>query len=128
MNKDYPRSARIGTQIQAIVSEVLIKKTKDPRLSSVSITDVKMNADLSCAYVYFAVTGTGDKRIKEALNGFKSAKGFFKKKIGTELKLRYTPDLKFYYDSVLDTGQKMDELLKSLNKEENRSENGEDNS
>jgi len=127
MNKDYPRSARIGTQIQAIVSEVLIKKTKDPRLSGVSITDVKMSADLACAYVYFAVTGTGEKRIKEAQNGFKSAKGFFKKKIGTELKLRYTPDLRFYYDSVLDSGQRMEELLKSLKETENRSENGEGN-
>ncbi|MGE4519783.1 MAG: 30S ribosome-binding factor RbfA [Desulfobacteraceae bacterium] len=128
MNKDYPRSARIGTQIQAIVSEVLIKKTKDPRLSGVSITDVKMNGDLSCAYIYFAVTGTGEKRIKEAMSGFKSAKGFFKKKIGTELKLRYTPELKFYYDSVLDSGQRMEDLLKSLKETENRSENGEGNS
>ncbi|MDY0360467.1 MAG: 30S ribosome-binding factor RbfA [Desulforegulaceae bacterium] len=127
MNKDYPRSARIGTQIQAIVSEVLIKKTKDPRLFGVSITDVKMNGDLSCAYVYFAVTGANEKKIKEVQSGFKSAKGFFKKVIGTEIKLRYTPDLKFYYDSVLDQGQKMDELLRSLNKAENRPENGEEN-
>jgi ribosome-binding factor A len=127
MNKDYPRSARIGTQIQAIVSEVLIKKTKDPRLSGVSITDVKMNGDLSCAYVYFTVTGADDKKIKEAQKGFKSAKGFFKKKIGSELKLRYTPDLKFYYDSVLDSGQRMEELLKSLKETENWSENGDDN-
>jgi len=127
MAKDYPRSARIGTQIQVIVSEVLIKKTKDPRLSGVSITDVKMTSDLSCAYVYFAVTGTGEKRIKEALKGFKSAKGFFKKTIGTELKLRYLPDLRFYYDSVLDSGQRMEELFKSLKPSENRPENDEVN-
>ncbi|MDY0131059.1 MAG: 30S ribosome-binding factor RbfA [Desulforegulaceae bacterium] len=125
MAKDYPRSARIATQIQVIVSEVLIKKIKDPRLSGASITAVKMNKDLSSAYVYFAVTGADKNKAKEAEKGFHSAKGFFKKKIGTELKLRYIPELKFFYDTVLDNGQKMEELFKSLKKTENRSENGE---
>ena len=128
MNRDYPRSARIAKQIQEVISEVIVKKTKDPRLRNVGITDVKMSSDLSCAFVYFSVTGAGKKEIKEAESGFKSAKGFLKKTIGVQLKLRYTPELKFHYDTVLDNGQRIDDLLKTLKRKENWSEDDEQNS
>lgn len=129
MGRDYPRSARISAQIQEVISGVIVKKTKDPRLQNVGITGVKMSKDLSCAYIYFSVTGTGKKRIDEAQAGFNSAKGFLKKVVGSELKLRYTPELKFQYDAVLDSGQRMDDLLKKLKEEENWSEeDGEQNS
>lgn len=117
--KDYPRSARIGNQIQQVVSDVLRKKTKDPRLHDVGITAVKMSSDLSKAYIYFALSIPGKKAKKDAEAGFKSAKGFLKKTIGKELNLRYIPELNFLYDSALDNGQKIDDLLKSLKEKEN---------
>lgn len=119
MNKDYPRSARIGTQIQQVISEILVKKTKDPRLSGVTITDVRMSSDLSCANIYFSVTRGDSKKQEDAQKGFKSARGFFKKVIGSQLKLRYTPELKFFYDTTLENGQKIDELLNALKEQEN---------
>ncbi|MGM0417216.1 MAG: 30S ribosome-binding factor RbfA [Thermodesulfobacteriota bacterium] len=128
MNKDYPRSARIGVQIQEVISEILVKKTKDPRLSGVSITDVKMSGDLTCAYIYFTVSRVEKKSAKDAEKGFQSAKGFFKKMIGSQLKIKYTPELRFYYDTVLDYGEKIDNLVESLNTDENSSEDGEKNS
>eukprot|EP00767_Chilomastix_cuspidata_P000024 gnl/Chilomastix_cuspidata/10049.p2 GENE.gnl/Chilomastix_cuspidata/10049~~gnl/Chilomastix_cuspidata/10049.p2 ORF type:complete len:129 (+),score=11.09 gnl/Chilomastix_cuspidata/10049:1429-1815(+) len=128
MSKDYPRSARIGSQIQEVVSEILVKKTKDPRLSGVAITAVKMSGDLSSAYVYFSVYSDDKKAIKDAENGFKSAKGFFKKVVGNQLKLRYTPELKFMFDSTMENARRMEDLLKTIKKEEDWSDDGEQDS
>lgn len=119
MGKDYPRSARISAQIQQVISEILVKKTKDPRLSGVSITDVRMSSDLSVASIYFSMHDANDKKKQDADKGFKSAKGFFKKVIGSQLKLRYTPELKFYYDTTLEHGEKIDKLLNELKEKEN---------
>ncbi len=125
MNKDYPRSARIGSQIQEVVSEILVKKIKDPRLSGAAVTDVRMSGDLSCAYIYFSVYGSGKEVVENAEKGFKSAKGFFKKAVGNQLHLRYTPDLKFIFDFTIENARRMDELLKTLKEKENWSEDGE---
>lgn len=128
MNKDYPRSARIGSQIQEVVSEILVKKVKDPRLSGVAVTDVRMSGDLSCAYIYFCVYENSKKVVENAEKGFNSAKGFFKKVVGNQLKLRYTPELKFIFDSTLENARRMDDLLKTLKEKENWSNDGEQDS
>ena len=52
MIKPFERSARVGGQIQRALSELLIKKIKDPRLEAVVITGVKMTRDLRLAKIY----------------------------------------------------------------------------
>jgi len=122
MVRDYPRSARIASQIQEVVSEALIKKIKDPRLADASITEVRMSSDLSYAYIYFSISFPSPKKVKDAEKAFYKAKGFFKKNLGQSLNLRYIPELKFEYDTVLENGQKIDQLLKSLKEKEHWSD------
>jgi len=56
--KPFARSDRVGGQIQKVLSEILLKKVKDPRLENASITDVKMSRDLRIARIYFCLLYT----------------------------------------------------------------------
>jgi ribosome-binding factor A len=111
--KPFARSDRVGGQIQKILSEILLKKVKDPRLEHASITDVKLSRDLRIARVYFVISGN-KKNIEEALEGFKSALGYVKRSLARHLGLRYMPDLKFFYDESFDYGSHIDNVLKAL--------------
>jgi ribosome-binding factor A len=111
--KPFARSDRVGGQIQKILSEILLKKVKDPRLKNASITDVKLSRDLRIARVYFVISGN-KKNIEEALEGFKSALGYVKRTVARQLGLRYMPDLKFFYDESFDYGSHIDSVLKAL--------------
>ena len=111
--KPFARSDRVGGQIQKILSEILLKKVKDPRLKNASITDVKLSRDLRIARVYFVISGN-KKNIEEALEGFKSALGYVKRTVARQLGLRYMPDLKFFYDESFDYGSHIDNVLKAL--------------
>ncbi len=111
--KPFARSERVSGQIQKTLSDLLKKKIKDPRLSSVTITGVRMTPDLKLAYIYFS-TLDGEKRKSEILKGFSSSLGFLKRNLARELDLRYVPALKFFYDESFDYGAHIDSVLKSI--------------
>jgi len=111
--KPFPRSDRVSGHIQRVLSEVLQKDVKDPRLEMIIITGVKMSRDLRVARIYYA-TSEGGKNTTEVTEGFKSALGYVKRQLSRELGLRYMPDLKFLYDESFDYGSHIDEILKTI--------------
>ncbi len=111
--KPFARSDRVSGQIQKVLSEILLKKVKDPRLENASITDVKMSRDLRIARIYFVASGN-KKSMEEAAEGFKSALGYVKRTLARKLGLRYMPDLKFFYDESFDYGSYIDKVLKAV--------------
>lgn len=111
--KSFTRSDRVGGEIQKILSEILRKDIKDPRLEMATITGVEVTKDLRIARIFFTVSGEAD-RVERAQQGFQSAVGFIKRTLASELGLRYMPDLKFFYDDSFDYGARIDALLKSI--------------
>jgi len=121
MGKNY-RPGRIGEEIRRIVSEMILRELKDPRLQScmVSVTAVDVTKDHSYATVFISAVSaetvdSEDAELKkEVLAAFNSAKGFIRNEIGRELELRHVPELIFKFDTSLEYGRHMDKLIDSL--------------
>ena len=118
----FSRADRVGGLIQKVLSDILKKNIKDPRLKMATITDVKVSRDLKQARIYFTISG-GSQKKGAAIKGFTSAHGFIKKTLAHELDLKYMPNIKFFYDESLEYGTHIDELIESI-----KSENGSDHS
>jgi ribosome-binding factor A len=114
--KPFSRSDRVSGQIQKMLSDILLKKIKDPRLEAATITGVKMSRDLKFARVYFVTSG-GKESMEAAIEGFKSALGYVKRKLAAQLGLRYMPELRFFYDDSFDYGSRIDKIIKSVKSE-----------
>jgi ribosome-binding factor A len=114
--KPFSRSDRVSGQIKKVLSDILLKKIKDPRLESATITGVKMSRDLKFARVYFVTSG-GKESMEGAIEGFKSALGYVKRKLAAQLGLRYMPELRFFYDDSLDYGSHIDKIIKAVKSE-----------
>jgi ribosome-binding factor A len=110
------RSHRVGDQILREISDLLLKKVRDPRLKGVTLTDVSVSRDLRRAYVYYSIFGEGEQK-KQVQEGFESAKGYIRREIGERLQLRYVPDVQFRHDNSLEYGQKMERILEELSSE-----------
>jgi ribosome-binding factor A len=115
--KSFPRADRVAAQIHKVLSEVLAKKIKDPRLDPTVITGVKMSRDIKTAIVYYTVSG--DKKVKaSAAKGFQEARGYIKRTLAGRLGLRYMPEIKFYYDESIEYGAHIDNLIRSIHSED----------
>lgn len=108
---DYQRSDRVGDLLVELISELLSREIRDPRVRRVTITGAKVSKDLKLARIYFNVLGGGEDP-HSVLAGLRSAAGFIRSRVGKELKLKFVPAIEFYYDESEDQAQRIAELLK----------------
>jgi ribosome-binding factor A len=108
---DYQRSDRVGDLLLEVISELLRRDIRDPRVRGVVLTAVRVSKDLRHARVYFNVLGAAGRH-DEAAAGLKSASGFIRTKAAKQLNLRFAPTIDFTYDESADEAQRIDALLK----------------
>ena len=103
----------INEEIQKELSN-LLRKVKDPRVQDVmiSITRVETTPDLRYTKVY--VSFLQEDKAADAMKGLKSAAGFLRRQLGTNLKLRYAPEIVWALDDSITYGAKMLALINSL--------------
>jgi ribosome-binding factor A len=114
---EFQRSHRVGEQIHKEISALLVKGLKDPRIGFVTITAVEVTSDLHLARVYFTTMGDDDAR-KSTEKGLQSAAPYLRRELGKRLRLRYTPELLFQFDSSLEYGNRIESLLREIHQEE----------
>lgn len=107
------RIASINEEIQKELS-ALLRTVKDPRVQDVmiSITRVETTPDLRYTKVY--VSFLQEEKAREAMAGLKSAAGFLRRQLGSNLRLRYSPEIVWEQDDSIAYGAKMIQLINSL--------------
>ncbi len=120
MGKGY-RQGRLGEEIRKIISSMLLRELKDPRLSAmISITAVEVTSDGSYATVYLSVLGqdpsseTAKEQQQDTLDALNKAKGFIRREIGHQIKLRHVPDLVFKIDRSMEYGRHISKIIDEL--------------
>ena len=117
------RINRINEEIQKELSS-LLRTVKDPRVQNtmISITRVETTPDLRYTKVY--VSFLQEDRVKEAMAGLKSAGGYLRRQLGSNLQLRYAPEIVWALDDSITYGARMLKLINSL--EVNRDEDADE--
>jgi ribosome-binding factor A len=112
----YKRADRVADQIRMEVADILMRKIKDPRVRSVTVTDVELTADLRIAHV-FVTTMEKDEAERDVFVGLSKASGFVRAELGRRLTLRYLPEINFRKDVSGPRGDRVLELLDNLHVE-----------
>lgn len=125
------RKEKLEEQIRRIVSELLIREIKDPRIGFATITGVELAKDYSTARIGVSVLGDPHD-LRKTLEGIQSATPFIQHRVGKSLSIRITPKLSFYLDSSIAEGTRMVNILNTLEeserKKEDEGDDGEDRS
>lgn len=127
MGKGY-RQGRLGEEIKKVISMMLLREIKDPRLSSgmISIPEVRVTSDGSyatCFVTVLSISKDEEEKAREeeqVLEGLRSAKGMMRAEIGKQIKLRHIPDLIFKIDHSMDYGRHISEVIESLGKDDEK--------
>ncbi|MBZ2173832.1 30S ribosome-binding factor RbfA [Schnuerera sp. xch1] len=114
------RVNRISEEVKRVVSELLQKGIKDPRINSMtSVTRVEVTNDLSYANIYVSVLGN-EKAKEDTLEGLKSAKGFIRREIGNRIDLRHAPEPIFKLDESIEHSLYISKLIEKVKKEDHQ--------
>ena len=107
------KQGRMNDRIHHILSALLLREVSDPRLREVSITEVKLDPELTYAAVF--VIALGDPaREAEVMAGFRRANGYLRRELGKRIRLRHTPELHFQWDSTFEHADRINKIISNL--------------
>lgn len=114
----HSRPERVGQEIQAAVGEMLARgMLRDPRIGFITITGVKVSADLRVARIFYSMIGT-EAQVAETQKGLDAAKGFVRREVTSRVQLRVSPEVFFSFDASVGEGDKIERLLKEVKDKE----------
>lgn len=127
MAKEFSRTRRVADQIQRHMADLIQKELGDPRVGMVTVTAVEVSHEFEHARVYFTVLGKqldDQSQVEETTEILNHAAGFLRRELARRLKLRTTPELVFVYDTSLEEGNRLTNLIESVTgSEKDRSRN-----
>lgn len=104
------KQERAAHLIHNILSELIMTEVTDPALLGVTVTEVTVDREIEYADVYVHSLDDRD----EVMAGLQRASGFLRRELAIRTRFRKTPVLHFHWDVALEHGERIDELLASL--------------
>ena len=107
------KTGRTASDIRRELS-ALIGGLKDPRISKlISIIKVDVSGDMSYATVYVSAIEGYEKTV-ESVKGLKSGAGYLRRELGSRVKMRKTPELRFIADNSIEHSAHIAEIIESF--------------
>ena len=104
------RNQRIESEIQRVLSALIAREVKDPRVGNVTITAVTMLKDKSAAKIFFTPFASTNPP-EQVRVGLTHAGGFLRGELGRRLGLRHAPRLEFVYDDTVEGAARLTGLI-----------------
>ena len=119
MSAKSQRVARIEGEMQRVLSTLVSREVRDPRVGNVTFTAVNVAPDMSTARIWFVPFG-GKHTPEEVGEGLNRASGFLRGELGRALQLRHAPKLEFVYDTQIENADKLTRLIDGAVKSDQR--------
>jgi ribosome-binding factor A len=110
------RPERVADIIREEVSQIVGYELEDPRLTLVTVTDVRLSENRRDAHVFVTVAGSEEEH-RLALNALRHAAPYVRKQLSLSLNLPRTPEIHFIRDTVEEKGERVDKLLQEIKQE-----------
>jgi ribosome-binding factor A len=107
------RPERVADLLREEISQIVGYELEDPRLTVITVTDVRLSDNLKAARVYVTVAGDEEEH-RLALIALRRAAPFVRKQLGLSLNLPRTPEIHFVRDTVEEEGARVDKLLAEI--------------
>jgi ribosome-binding factor A len=111
--KGFSRADRLSSQIKRELSEILLQISGIPTGIIITITDVELSKDLRFGKVFYSVLGGPDSKEKAQLFFTGHAKDM-RMELSAKIRVKFIPELKYYFDNSIERGQRINELLDQI--------------
>src|SRR6267378_3291748 len=110
------RPERVADILRDEISQIVGYELEDPRLTMVTVTDVRLSGNSRDAHVFVTVAGNEEEH-RIALTALRHAAPYVRKQLSLSLNLPRTPEIHFVPDRVEEKGERVDQLLEKIEQE-----------
>jgi len=110
MHKDSNRPLRVAELIKRELAVIIPHELSDPRAHQVTVTHVDVSPDLKSARVYFTLL-SGAAGAEPVVKMFAQSASHLRHALAGRVTLRVIPALRFYFDSSIERGDRLSQLI-----------------
>ena len=111
------RTARVAQLIKEEIGRALTACIDTSGFGMLTVTDVIVTPDLRLAKVYVSHFRSG-KRDEDVLAFLDTQLKDIRMGVGRAVRLKFTPELRFYIDQTLEKVERIEELIRQIHEEE----------
>lgn len=112
--RQFSRSDRVAELVRELVANEL-ERIGDDRLEMVTVTNVKIEGDLSRGRVYYsALTAESEGRLDEVAEAFDDYRWQIQQLVNRQIRARKVPQLDYLLDDVLVSALAIEDVLRTL--------------
>jgi ribosome-binding factor A len=106
------RTDKVASEIKKAISMPLYGFASENGGGMITVTNVRVSADLSVATIHVSVYGNANEKSK-VIRLLADDQGRFKRAITQSVRMRVVPELRFHLDDSLDQMDKISQILKA---------------
>ena len=118
------RGQRLDSEFRKNIYDVIKNQLNNPLITEMfSITEVDVSPDMKNAKVFVSVYSTDAVKKKNTFDAIVASAGEIRRCLSSIMHVRYVPVLRFYEDSALEYGNKIDMILSTITYGEDNDDN-----
>ena len=118
------RTERVASLLKEEIGALLSREYRDPSYGFLTVTEVRVSADLKTAKVAVSVLGTAEAQLR-AIEVLEEQRPQIQRQIASHLRMKFTPVLHFYLDETMERANRINVLLKRLHDDDTKGSTGE---
>lgn len=107
------RAKKMAEAIKEEVSEIITAKVKDPRVAFTTVTSVEASKDLRYCTIHVSILGSEQEQ-QETMKTLVNASGFIRSELGTRVRIRHVPELRFVQDKAMEHHAHINNLIRQI--------------
>ena len=115
--RPYKRTDRVASEILSLLGQIQTQYIDLSDLGFITFTHVSISKDLKNAKIFYSVVNKRKSMDKIHLELNSKGKAF-RKYLGQNLRIKFTPELKFFYDDTNSYIQKIEKIFHDIDSKE----------
>ncbi len=111
MPREFTRAQRVAEVIHHALAQLIREKVPTSPFGMLTVTQVKLSPSLDYAKVYITILNDDEDKIKAVLDLLEESNKHLRHLLAQTVKLRITPQLRFYYDVSQSHARKLTALI-----------------
>ncbi len=113
------RTERVASLIKHEIGSILTRDYSSPEYGFITVTEVRVSADLKIAKVYFSIFGDEQKQ-QSTMEMLEEQKHHIRGLVAGRVRLKFAPALQFYHDTTMDQVDKINRLINKIHENDDK--------
>lgn len=113
------RTEKVAEEIKHQIAGVLSRDLAELNLGLVTVTKVRVPADLKNAKIYLSFLGNKEP-VDVCLEKINNRKKQIRMHLSSQIHLRFMPELAFYHDDTIEYANRIEEIIKEIHKDDDK--------